>query len=184
MIDIALHGGAFGGVKETIKKIQHFENKLEVSKSSDAISIEPVMNENSVIIYHGNKRGTGYSSGYISDRGISIFFLSDSEVQIERGNNPLNEAVVNFSIVEFYKLKSKQSGFVELNGFEVKDISIDNIDSNKSLAFATAKPVVNTNTKSIYSTIPLVNLAGDKVTIDNIMTEEKVQTYWQVIEFL
>jgi len=165
---LAPKGGA------TIKSVQHITDTGFGTSATRDVSISAIDTNNSyVIIYDMVNQATPNTST------ISARITSSTNVRLTRGTTGSSNVKVGLIVVEFSKIKSKQTGTTSITTFPT-NVTISNIDLSKSIlqcsTYSTSGSGDLRSVKYFASLTSSTNLQLDS-------QASGVVVDWQIIEF-
>lgn len=182
MIDLSEHGGIFGGGEGSIvKKVQNISTVIKRGENNKNVSIEPVELKNTIIISNGFKAEENSVLTQSRHGNFAIDFDGNNKVYVVSVSDVTKDVYVSFSIVEFKRVATKQTGVARMTEKEVRR-NINRVDLRKSLVFTTCRSVDSGDSRSIsrvYSN--LTNSTTLELKNDGYVD---LLVNWQIIEFL
>lgn len=182
MIDkLMQHGIGIGG-GSNIKSVQHGVTTFSQSDVVKNITVNSVDEQKSIVLISSYVNNTTVNQ---ISRLLSAAIVSGTNIEIKRGSasNHTAPIEVSWQLIEFDDTKSIQKGIAMRDGTGETRVSIEAIDTTKSLIFYTfhmslaGTGVANSNTFDrrvrIISSTEIGILTPD--TFDEV--------YWQVVEF-
>lgn len=164
-LDIGLSGS-------NIKSIQSGTSTL--SATSLNVPISSVDLSKSIVMINCSS-----TSNFADQTMVSAQITTNTNLQLSKAN-ATTAVVVNWVIIEFNNVKSKQTGSIASNG-GTASATITSINMNKALLFCTA---TNSITSSTSINQALYRYKINTVTSLNFDSSSTTQTiYWQLIEF-
>jgi len=172
----SINNFAIDGFMPGIKSIQHGASIIQSSDYEITTNIS-IIDPNKSIIFFTWRSIDFFSVDYMPTAKIT----SNTQIKFQRGGNGGGSTYINWTVVEFNNVKSKQSGET-LTGTNQADIDITVVNRSKSILIGTIRRLgSSTDVRDIMYTVSFVS--DTQVRFIFVTSLQNTHVVWQVIEF-
>lgn len=172
-IDLGLGGGSI------IKSIQRGSTSLG-SSTNQTVNINAV-DLSKAAVYISTRAP---QNGYFNTISVEADFLSSTQLRLRRNYGEASlGAIVYWTVIEFEKVKSLQTGRVTYGGLTLSDVTISQINTTKSLLFFSYQHAYG-NDQGAFNYLIAGGIVGNTtIRFESYSQTTPVYITWYVIEF-